>query len=239
MVRQTGVVLDDEIVQRIKDMRAKGARPKVIARALGMTPAAVAPLIRAAAESGDTPEPAGDIAGCWISPGWSDGLTVHGHPEWTDVDEPDKTISGIASVLVARRQRHSMKLRFAGYFVDTYCLGVKNAMGPDAMTEPALREFMADFFGTYDAEPLAAPLELACHLVFGAADYARGLGFEPHPDFAAAAEVLGPWHGPSDITFGRDGVPTFIRGPYDNAGALERTLEKAVGKGNYDVLEPF
>jgi len=43
--------------------------------------------------------------------------------------------------------------------------------------------------------------------VFSAVEYARGLGFEPHADFAPAAGHLGPWTGPSAITFGRDGKP--------------------------------
>lgn len=34
--------------------------------------------------------------------------------------------------------------------------------------------------------PLSIPLELAQQLVYGAEEYARGLGFEPHPDDAAA-----------------------------------------------------
>ena len=38
---------------------------------------------------------------------------------------------------------------------------------------------------------LPCRLELARHLVFGAVDYARGLGFEPHPDFARGAVVEG------------------------------------------------
>ncbi|MCW6010609.1 hypothetical protein K1W54_39580 [Micromonospora sp. CPCC 205371] len=225
---------DDETLERVREMRAKGAPPKAIARALGMTPAEVAPLIRAAAETSDAPAPAAELVGCWISGGWSDGLTVHGHPEWVDVDVPDLTTRGLAAVLVARRPRHSSKLQVGGYLVDVYCLGVKNAL-VEAMNERDLRELVANYYATYDGGPLAIPLEQARHVVFGAVDYARGLGFEPHPDFAPAADLLGPWTGPSDITFGSDGVPTFVQGPYDDVRAIEKTLRRSVGKGKYAI----
>ncbi len=72
--------------------------------------------------------------------------------------------------------------------------------------------------------------------MYGAVDYARGLGFEPHPDFEAAAELLGPWSPPSAITFGKDGKPFYIQGPRDNGQKIIKTLERTVGPGNYDYL---
>jgi hypothetical protein len=233
-VRHYGAVNDNEALERVREMRAKGAPPKVIARALGMTPADVAPLIRAAAESSDAPAPASELAGCWISGGWSDGLTFDGHPEWVDVDVPGLTTRGLAAVLVAHRPRRSSKLQVAGFLIDVYCLGVKNALGA-AMNERELPEFVANYFATYAGGPLAVPVEQARQVVFGAAEYARGLGFEPHPDFAGVADLLGPWTGPSDITFGLDGMPTFIQGPYDDVRAIEKTLKRSVGKGRYAI----
>jgi hypothetical protein len=66
--------------------------------------------------------------------------------------------------------------------------------------------------------------------------YARGLGFGPHPDFAAAEGHLGSWAGPGAITFGRDGKPLYISGPYDDPGPVIRTLERTVGRGNFEFL---
>ena len=84
---------------------------------------------------------------------------------------------------------------------------------------------------------MQAPLELARHVVFGAADYARGLGFDPHPDFAKGASLLGEWEsGSSDVTFGRDGKPMYINGPHDDAYGIVAKLRTAVGDGNYDSL---
>ena len=55
---------------------------------------------------------------------------------------------------------------------------------------------------------------LARHVVFGAVDYARSLGFESHPDFAKGAALLGDWEaGSSDVTFGRDGKAVLHQRP--------------------------
>ena len=73
--------------------------------------------------------------------------------------------------------------------------------------------------------------------MFGAVAYAHELGFEPHPDFARCVSHLGaPWEGTSDITFGRDGKPTFIQGPHDRPNRVIRTLRRSVGRGNFDFL---
>lgn len=120
-----------------------------------------------------------------------------------------------------------------GHLVDTYCLGVKNAVPPSMIQRRDLTPFIADYFGAYDKEPLTAPLSLAQHLVFGAVDYARTLGFDPHPDFYLARPHLGEWQPPCRIGFGRDGVPFFQQGPRDNAARIMRTLDRSVGAGNY------
>jgi hypothetical protein len=54
-----------------------------------------------------------------------------------------------------------------------------------------------NFFAVLGTRAVAAPLELAQHLVLGAVDYARSLGFEPavEADFADTRRHLGPWEG--------------------------------------------
>ncbi len=51
---------------------------------------------------------------------------------------------------------------------------------------------------------------------------------------------LGEPAGPLPIEFGRDGVPSCVAGPYDEARSVViRTLEAAVGEGNYHYLLPM
>lgn len=201
---------------------------------LGVRPAAVTRLVRDLAR--DATEPEGAVIGCWVSPGWSSGLTITEHTDWPDTG-PDEASSGLAGVVVA--QRHGpRRVSVCGYLVDVYCLGVKNALGPEVMNDRELPAHLDRFFAPFHATeaPVAVPLELARHLVWGAVDYARGLGFQPHPDFEAAAGHLGPWAETSVITFGRDGRPFFILGPHDDPIRVMRTLTRSVGKDNFHHL---
>jgi hypothetical protein len=113
---------------------------------------------------------------------------------------------------------------------------VKDVIGPRVMDGHALPVFTRRFFSAYGGRPLEAPAELARHLVFGATEYARALGFEPVPGFEKTIDHLGPWAGPSAIGFGRDGKPFFIQGPNDNASRITNTLERSAGRDNFQFL---
>src|SRR4030095_15922408 len=95
-----------DLMGRVRALRARGYAPKQIARALGVPPATVAPLVRAIAAADLADVVDGELVGCWVSPGWSQGLTVHSDPEWPDVDFADPGAQGLVSVLVARQERH-------------------------------------------------------------------------------------------------------------------------------------
>jgi hypothetical protein len=224
---------DAELIEQVRALREKGSSPKAIARALGLPPVRVAPLIKQVAVQASADRPESDVVECWVSPGWSDGLTVNGHHAWPDVSDPDSSKSGIALALIARPSRRG-QVTVCGYLVDVYCLGVKNAVGPRKMDDGrGLSDFRRAYFDVYDEPPLAVPLKLVQHLVFGAVEYSRGLGFEPHPDFAAAAGHLGAWVGPSDIVFGLDGKPYYMEGPYDDSAKVMRTLQRSVGADGF------
>jgi hypothetical protein len=224
-----------ELLGRVRALRARGFAPKEIARALGVPPATVAPLVRAIAQADHAGDAEQTIVGCWVSPGWSQGLTVEGHPEWRDVDAADAGTSGLVSVLLAREQERR-RVSVCGWLVDVYCLGVKDVVGPRVMDRRRADELTRSYFAAYQARPLAAPVELAQHLVFGAVAYARSLGFAPAAGFEATAGQLGPWAGPSAIGFERDGKPYFVQGPHDNAPAILETLERSVGRDNFHFL---
>lgn len=222
------------LADRVRELRAGGHTPKEIARALGVRPAEVTAIVRRLGREAAAGEP--ELVGAWVSHGWSVGLTVDGHPEWPADPLHDEDASGLACVAVARRHR-SRRVSVCGYLVDVYCLGVKNALGPKVLDEYALPGFHDSFFaGIRGTPPLEVPLDLARHLVWGAVDYARSLGFEPHPDFAATAGHLGAWGETSAITFGRDGTPLYISGPHDSPTSVISTLARAVGKENFHYV---
>ena len=112
-----------ELPGRVRMLRARGYSPKQIARALGVPPATVAPLVRAIAAADQAGVGERTLLGCWVSPGWSQGLTVKGHPEWADIDAADPGAQGLVSVLVTRQERYG-RVGICGWLVDVYCLGV-------------------------------------------------------------------------------------------------------------------
>jgi hypothetical protein len=179
--------------------------------------------------------PSDELVGCWVSPGWSRELLVAADRDWPGRDGGFAGTVGIAAALVARRHRHD-KVSVCGYLVDVHCLGVKNALGPKVMDPTDLTPFTRSYLDPFGGEAVAAPLELLQQLVLGAVEYAGRLGFEPHKDFAAAAGHLGAWSGPNAITFGRNGKPFHVQGPYDDSAAIIQTLNRTVGKNQYHPL---
>src|SRR5262249_28095831 len=130
----------DERLERVRVLREQGQTPKQIAHALGIRPAEARRLVRAAAilAQAEAPEPA--VAGCWISPGWSAGLIIGDHSGWPLHEDAAAGADGLVAVLVARKLRHG-KVSVCGYLADVYCLGVKNALGPEIMDNLGLRGF--------------------------------------------------------------------------------------------------
>ncbi|TDD08842.1 helix-turn-helix domain-containing protein [Nonomuraea deserti] len=217
---------------RVRELRLQGRSPKEIARALKVAPSVVAPLVRAiAAETAPTGDP--EVVGCWINTGWSDGLDVDPARGWVD-EAPGSGADGMVCVLVARRHTWD-RMTVCGYLADVYCLGVKNAIGPDVFDDLELRRFREYFFGEY-AGWQEAPIELARHLVLGSVDHARTLGFEPDEEITPVADALGAWDEKSAITFGRDGRPFYVEGPHDDAAKVLRTLRRTLSDDDFDYV---
>ena len=121
-IRDHGGMPDDELLERVRELRARGRSPKEIARALKVRPATVTPLIRrlAAAEPREKEAP---LVGCWVNQGWSSSVRFTGHPEWPDTGPGETGASGLVIVVVARERGSSV--RVCEFLVDTWCLGVR------------------------------------------------------------------------------------------------------------------
>lgn len=140
----------------------------------------------------------------------------------------------MALVLVARAGRHE-RVSVCGYLVDTFCLGVKNTIGPEEMRRRDLPQFVRTYFVAFPGRPVQAPIDLAQHLVLGSASFASKLGLEPHPDFTATRGHLGELAEPCAITFGQRGRPLYVAGPFDDPIAVMEMLTAAVGTDGFAV----
>src|SRR5580704_2559532 len=90
-----------DLMERVRELRQRGRTPKEIARALGLPPATVAPLIRAVAAT--QPKKEAQLVGCWVNQGWAAGLTVAGHADWPGAGVTAQSgHSGLVNILVAR-----------------------------------------------------------------------------------------------------------------------------------------
>jgi hypothetical protein len=227
-------VSTDDLKTRARELRAAGQTPKQIARTLNIPRARVNDLVRGvkAVKPAEEELP---LLGCWVSYQWSVGLSIADRPsDWVDHRKKHEVGTGLVNILVAR-DKGDGQVSVCGFLVDTYCLGVKNAVPPSLVEADEFADFLDDYYRPHPDPGLAAPVELVRELVFGAVEYARGLGFDPHPDFYLASTQLGGQR-TGQITFGREGRPCFQNGPYDDVDRVIRTLERTAGSGKYDFV---
>jgi hypothetical protein len=159
------------------------------------------------------------LEGCWTMRDWEE--------------------NGLAVVIVARRQPDG-NILFGSYLVDYYCLGVKDAYY-NADIPPGM--FRRDYLPKMlrGEKPVEISPALAHELIYGSIDYAAQFGFKPHSDFKVARHILDPADAhphSGTVTFGKDGKPLFIAGPYDNSDAILRQLTRTAGEGNFHYLVP-
>ncbi len=146
---------------------------------------------------------------------------------------------GVGMLILVRR-RSEFGFTVAGFLLDIYCQGVKDAMVRE-MDEQKLTSFI-DAMAAGGSTP--TPIEPACarKLVEGAVAYAESLGLAPHRDYHAAHMMFGSIDAGACETayaFGRDGKPCLIPGPGDSPSKVRmilRTLDRSVGDGNYNYL---
>ena len=146
---------------------------------------------------------------------------------------------GLARIVVTRSQENG-KIMVAAFLVDTFCLGVKNAFSNEGLVR---RQIEAQLLPGYyqNGEPTKVGINYVKEIIYGAVDYARGLGFDPHPDFELSRHVLGSEEigRTRNLTFGGpEGKPLYVAGPDDDAAAILRKLRKGLGENGFNFITP-
>jgi hypothetical protein len=152
-------------------------------------------------------------------------------------DWDDDGSEGLVRILIARQQPDG-NIAFGVYLVDMFCLGLKNTFCNAGYT---LSEYRREVVpkATHPSKPKQCPPELAHQIVYQAIDYAAQYGFKPQKDYKWSRYLLeerGVLEESYKLTFGKDGKPFFVSGPYDNVDVIISRLEKHAGPGNYNTM---
>jgi hypothetical protein len=156
---------------------------------------------------------------CWISANWQ------------------KDDLGLVQILLARQQPDD-DICYGVYLVDKFCLGLKNTMANAGFSRARYQNEIFNKIFPKTA-PQACPIELAHQMIYASIDYAEQFGFSPDKDFALTQFMLAPrgeLEEPYQLTFGLNGKPFFVAGPFDNSARIVKQLEKTAGPGNYDYI---
>jgi hypothetical protein len=132
--------------------------------------------------------------------------------------------SGVGMVILARKTG-AHRVALAGFLVDVYCLGVKDALFREI--DEAEIETIVDSLG------ITAPFEAvdpsyARKLLHDAVAYARSLGLEPPADYAAIEPLFGDVAADAcevQFQFGFQGKPLYVPGPSESPTQIRRRLD--------------
>ena len=142
---------------------------------------------------------------------------------------------GITNVVIVR-QEPGGKYTIGVFYVDIFCLGIKNAFCNCHLPEEVYEQIKERSF---QSEAMEVSTVFAHNLIYGGLDYASEMGFVPHKDFHFSENVLDKNlidDGIDEIKFGRNGKPCYFQGPNDNPTKIIAQLNKVVGEGNYDFI---
>lgn len=148
---------------------------------------------------------------------------------------------GMGYVLIAR-ELSNIKVAFALFLVDAYCLGVKDVIWDVAARGDYDAKLFRKLFGAssrIDVEPVYAR-----KFVEGAVEYARGIGFSPPAEYSKARLIFGDIDASTcqeSIEYGQDGKPHFIAGPHDSylrCREIVSTLTRTCGPDGFHFTMP-
>ena len=171
-----------------------------------------------------------------ITPSMTKAKPYAGYPIHECLIPNDLFISGLGELVVTRRIPNG-DIAMSAFIIDVFCLGVKDAMFmvmPESEYEHKIKGRMSAA-GNRGFEKLHQ--SCAKKLLDGVVAYAKELGFPPHPDYKNANEIFGiidPGACPVKYTYGKEGKPFFMNGPYESPADIEKILNTLTQKCGAD-----
>lgn len=132
--------------------------------------------------------------------------------------------NGLGPVMVTRKTP-GHQILVAIFFVDVFCLGVKDALC--GLMDEAEYRLKLEFMGGSEKFKSLLPA-CARKLVEGAEAYARELGFGPQKNYEFAKRIFGDIDTQAcsrSFNFGLDGKPFYMAAPTDSPGFSRHVME--------------
>jgi hypothetical protein len=166
-------------------------------------------------------------------------IRLAGAATWPIIDAlvPDNLWKqGMGQLILARKQPEG-RIAMAVFLLDTYCLGVKNALWR-LMGEADYRSFVRDQERKPGGLHQVTPEHFA-KLIYGAVDYAHSFGFAPHADYRPAKMLLqgiDPALCTDTFEYGKDGKPFYISGPHDSPDKIRSIMHRIQDAGGHFLV---
>jgi hypothetical protein len=143
--------------------------------------------------------------------------------------------------LVVSRFKADGRVEAGFFFLDVFCLGVKDA---DFHRFNSVADYQGSLLDRlfFDEDPVRMTPAAGRKLAEDAVSYARRFGFSPGVDYKKASRVFGgitTADCDEEFVFGKDGKPFYIQGPTDPPARAERilhALEARCGEGGYHYI---
>lgn len=148
---------------------------------------------------------------------------------------------GMGEALLVRRGPGGMTA-YVLFLLDVDCLGVKDVIA-HAAPDHVAANWLSGLFERTGPWIDVAP-EYVRKLVENSIGYALSLGLAPHRDCAAALLIFGDLDSSRcsvEFTFGRNGKPNYISGPYESNARIREvlaTLQRTCGPDGFDYVIP-
>ncbi len=143
---------------------------------------------------------------------------------------------GIGQLVIARREAEG-QLVYGIYLVDVCCLGVKDTFW-QVGSPGQFRELVERIENHSQKLHQVSPTALV-KIVQGAVDYAKSFGFPAHADFRHTAMLfkgIDPSTCPDEFTFGKNGKPYYVQGPYETSSQALAIMERIKEHGGHYLI---
>lgn len=153
---------------------------------------------------------------------------------WASVEWRDAA-PALVTVVVSRKLPDGA-LVVAVALVDRTSVGIKNGQLRGPLRGKEVDAFIAQLGRINPRGMEVVSDRTARSILHHAVTYARGLGFEPHPDFPLS--LLGAADDLEETPLAHPEKPIYVAEPDDDSPAILAKLTVAVGEGNFEVHVP-